>query len=71
MLLTREELDARLAGSRLPVYSSEELKIPGVEIKFPLVDRLGRLAIDARSIHARGTLEPIYLREPHITKPKS
>jgi len=70
MLLTREELKGRLAESRLPIFSSEELNLPGVEIKFPLVDRLGRLALEGRSIHARGTLEPIYLREPHITTPK-
>jgi tRNA threonylcarbamoyladenosine biosynthesis protein TsaB len=71
ILLTREELDARLAQSRLPVFSSEDLKLPGVEIRFPFVDRIGRLAVEGRSIHARGTLEPIYLREPHITLPKA
>jgi tRNA threonylcarbamoyladenosine biosynthesis protein TsaB len=70
MLLTREALDARLAEARLPVFSSEALGIAGVEIRFPEVDRLGRLGIAGRSIHARGVLEPIYLREPHITAPK-
>jgi len=68
MLVTREELEGRLCG--LPLFSSEELALPGVEIKFPLADRLGRLAVEGRNIHARGTLEPIYLREPHITAPK-
>jgi len=65
MLVTREELDARLGG--LPAFSSEELGLPGIEIRFPQVDRLGRLALEGRSIQARGVLEPIYLREPHIT----
>ena len=55
MLLTRVELEGRLGA--LPVYSSEDLKLPGAEIRFPLVDRLGRLAIEGRSIHARGVLE--------------
>jgi tRNA A37 threonylcarbamoyladenosine modification protein TsaB len=69
MLLTREELEGRLGA--LPVYSSEELDLPGVQIRFPQVDRLGRLAVEGRCIHSRGTLEPIYLREPHITAPKA
>jgi hypothetical protein len=34
------------------------------------VDRLGRLGVERRGTYARGTLEPLYLREPHITLPK-
>ena len=68
MLQTREEIEARLGASH--VFSSEELGLPGVEIRYPCVERLGRLAVAGRSIVARGTLEPIYLSEPHITKPK-
>jgi tRNA threonylcarbamoyl adenosine modification protein YeaZ len=70
MLLTREELDARLAGAPVPIYSSEELHLAGVELRFPDAERLGRLAIEGRGIQARGALEPLYLREPHITLPK-
>jgi hypothetical protein len=70
MLLTRQELEARLADSPLPVFSSEDLNLPGVKIKFPSVERIGRLALEGRSICARGALEPIYLREPHITVAK-
>ncbi|HEX4086968.1 MAG TPA: tRNA (adenosine(37)-N6)-threonylcarbamoyltransferase complex dimerization subunit type 1 TsaB [Chthoniobacteraceae bacterium] len=69
MLRTREEIEARLGT--LPAYSSEELGLPGVEIRFPCVDRLARLAVAGRSITGRGALEPIYLREPHITSPKA
>ena len=71
ILLSREELDARLTGSSLPVYSSEELNLPGLQLRFPLAERLGRLAADGLGIHARGVLEPLYLREPHITTPKA
>jgi tRNA threonylcarbamoyl adenosine modification protein YeaZ len=71
LLLPGEELEARLAGTCLPLYASEKLEWPGVELKFPLVERLGRLAIAGRSIHARDVLEPLYLREPHITTPRS
>jgi len=68
MLQTREEIDARIGRlGQLPAYTSEELGLAGVEIRFPCVERLGRLAVAGRAIAARGALEPIYLREPHIT----
>jgi tRNA threonylcarbamoyladenosine biosynthesis protein TsaB len=68
ILLTREELETRLGGLHTPAYSSENLELPGVEIRYPRVDRLGRLAVAGRGIHSRGALAPIYLREPHITE---
>jgi hypothetical protein len=70
-VVIREELEHRLAGAQTPVFSSEALGFPGVEVRFPQVDLLGRLGADGRGIHARGTLEPLYLREPHITLPKT
>jgi hypothetical protein len=62
---------SRLAEGGVPVFSSEELGLPGVQSRFPQVDRLGRLAVAGRGVWARGVLEPIYLREPHITSPKA
>jgi tRNA threonylcarbamoyl adenosine modification protein YeaZ len=70
LLLSRQEVEERLAGADTPAFSSEDLKLPGVQLRFPQVERLGRLAVAGRGIHARGVLEPIYLREPHITLPK-
>jgi len=70
ILLTPGELEARLAASPLPAFSSEALPFPRVQLRLPEVDRLARLAIAGRSICARGVLEPLYLREPHITTPK-
>jgi len=70
MVMTREELERTLARARVPVFSSEELGFPGVELRYPDVERIGRLGIDGRGVFARGALEPIYLREPHITVPK-
>jgi len=67
MILTREQVEQSVAGAGVPVYSSEELGIAGVELRFPQVDRIGRLGVAGRGIFARGALEPIYLREPHIT----
>ena len=69
-LFTREEIDARIAASALPVYSPEELPLARIETRFPSVEMLGRLALAGRGISASGVLEPLYLREPHITAPK-
>lgn len=44
--------------------------LPGTEIRFPSAERLARLAEAGVSISAWDDLEPIYLREPHITLPK-
>jgi tRNA threonylcarbamoyl adenosine modification protein YeaZ len=70
LVMTREELERILARARVPVFSSEELGFPGVELRYPDVERIGRLGIEGRGVFARGALEPIYLREPHITVPK-
>jgi len=66
-ILTREEIEQLLSATPLPLFSSEQLPFPGIEIRFPQVDRLARLALAGKSVHARGRLEPLYLREPHIT----
>ena len=70
LLLSRPELDDALAKAVAPVFSSENLGLPGLGLRFPRVEMLGRLGIRGTSVHARGNLEPIYLREPHITLPK-
>ena len=69
-VVSREELEERLGRAQGAVFSSEALDFPGVEIRYPQVDRLGRLGVERRGTYARGTLEPLYLREPHITLPK-
>jgi tRNA threonylcarbamoyl adenosine modification protein YeaZ len=70
-IVTREEIEARIGSATVPVFSSEALGLPGVELRFPAVDRLARLAVENQCIWARGVLEPIYLRDPHITLPRS
>jgi tRNA threonylcarbamoyladenosine biosynthesis protein TsaB len=76
-LLSADELTARLATLRpLPVFASEitpgmeGLKDFGVELRYPCAERIARLAAAGKSIIARDLLEPIYLRDPHITQPK-
>jgi tRNA threonylcarbamoyladenosine biosynthesis protein TsaB len=70
-LLASEELQARLANTPLPILSSEALPFPNLRESFPDPARLARLALAGRSIHSRDTLEPLYLRDPHITVPKA
>jgi hypothetical protein len=64
-------LKARLAEWRdLPVLVPEPLPpLPRAVIARPSAVALARLAAAGRSIVAEGTLEPLYLREPHITLP--
>lgn len=72
LLLDAAGLDAKInAHAALPVFASAPIEgIPNLEICFPSAERLARLAELGRGISARGDLEPIYLRDPHITQPK-
>jgi tRNA threonylcarbamoyladenosine biosynthesis protein TsaB len=71
-LMTEDELRDSLGRSpHLPVCASTALDgFPDARIVHPSAAILGRLAAADVGITARGDLEPIYLREPHITRPK-
>lgn len=71
-LLTGGELRETLAlFSHLPICASAPVPgFPDAQLVHPSAAILGRLAAAGRGITARGDLEPIYLREPHITRPK-
>ena len=73
LLATAAELYARLAAHpALPVFTSVPLPaFPAAQIALPSAARLARLAHTARGLTATRDLEPIYLREPHITQPKA
>jgi len=72
LLTTEEELQQRLAAcASLPVFATEAVaQFPAAQIALPSAPRLARLAAENRGIIATENLEPIYLREPHITQPK-
>lgn len=72
MLLDEAGLKAAIAArSALSVYASAPVDvIPNAEICFPSAEHLALLAEQNRGIVASGNLEPIYLRDPHITQPK-
>ena len=72
LLTTEAELAQRLAGfPGIPVLATEDVPgFPQAQRALPSALLLARLAAEDRGIVARGDLEPIYLREPHITRPK-
>ena len=72
VLLPADELARKLAESALPVFSDTPLvDFPQADLAFPSAAKLARLAAEDRGIIQRETLEPLYLREPHITQPKA
>ena len=79
LLVGAEELRARLDGlggpdlpTAWPVYAPAAVPgFPEAQIALPRAVRLARLAAAGRSIVMRGDLEPLYLRDPHITTPKA
>lgn len=73
-LFTEIELKDKLAGlpKGMPVFVSEHLpQFKGAIVCYPSASVLARLALDSNRNFSRPPLEPIYLREPHITLPKS
>ena len=71
ILKTLTELEAKIGESTLPVYASEQLpQFPVAKLAYPSASRLVEIAgLYADNID--GALEPIYLREPHITVAKA
>ena len=72
LLATEEELRQRLEScASLPIFATEPVpQFPSAQIALPSAVRLAHLAASNRGIIATENLEPIYLREPHITQPK-
>lgn len=61
----------RIAAATGPIYSTEPLPLfEQAKLVAPSATVLARLAENAQPESATGPLEPIYLREPHITAPK-
>ena len=65
----RTALEAR--KRRMPIFAMENLPpFSGVTVRYPSAQILARLAQDANRTFVLPPLEPMYLREPHITTPK-
>ncbi len=70
-LLAARELSARLADWNEPIFAPEPLALfPNAQLAYPSANQLAQLAAADRGIVARDNLEPLYLREPHITTPR-
>lgn len=71
-LLSEAELQTKLTDldPKIPIFSSDKLpQVARLEMRHPSAELLTRLAQSARHGFASPPLEPIYLREPHITTP--
>jgi tRNA A37 threonylcarbamoyladenosine modification protein TsaB len=71
-LHTGVELEMKVTESNVPLYASEQLtQFPKATLTYPSARRLAEVACDqVDKIADTRSLEPIYLREPHITMPK-
>jgi tRNA threonylcarbamoyl adenosine modification protein YeaZ len=70
-LKTAAEMEATIGESTLPVYASEQLpQFPVAKLAYPSGGRLVEIA-HLHPDNIDGALEPIYLREPHITVAKA
>jgi tRNA threonylcarbamoyladenosine biosynthesis protein TsaB len=74
ILFTEDELKRKLGTLRndMAVFCSESLpQFPSAAIRYPSAQLLARLAQDSNRTFKLPPLEPIYLREPHITMPRT
>jgi tRNA threonylcarbamoyladenosine biosynthesis protein TsaB len=65
----RENLDK--VDRKMSIFATEKLpQFDRAEVRYPSAKVLAQLASDPKGNFALPPLEPIYLREPHITVPK-
>jgi tRNA threonylcarbamoyladenosine biosynthesis protein TsaB len=72
-LFTEAELRKKLdkLEVRMPIFASEKLpRFERSELRYPSAGVLARLAANVNREFVQPPLQPMYLREPHITKPK-
>jgi tRNA threonylcarbamoyladenosine biosynthesis protein TsaB len=72
-LMSEAELHEKLAkiDKTMSIFTTEKLpQFAQTELCYPCARVLARLATDSRRKFAQQPLEPMYLREPHITIPK-
>jgi tRNA threonylcarbamoyladenosine biosynthesis protein TsaB len=70
-LFTEDGLREKLGQIDLPVFAAERLpQFATAELRYPAAIVLARLAREESGNFSMPPLEPMYLREPHITFPK-
>ena len=72
-LMSEAELRTKLdkVDSEMSIFATEKLpQFERAEIRYPSATVLARLAADSKRNFVEPPLEPMYLREPHVTIPK-
>jgi tRNA threonylcarbamoyladenosine biosynthesis protein TsaB len=72
-LMSEPELRTKLdkVDRKMSIFGTEKLsQFERAEIRYPSAKLLARLATDSKRNFMQPPLEPMYLREPHITIPK-
>jgi tRNA threonylcarbamoyladenosine biosynthesis protein TsaB len=72
-LMSEAELRTKLAklNKKMSIFSTEKLpQFERAALRYPAAKMLAQLAGDSKRDFAQSPLEPMYLREPHITVPK-
>jgi len=73
-LFTEAELRKKLDkfDDKMPIFASERLpQFERAKLRYPSAGILAQLAANMNREFAQPPLQPMYLREPHITKPKT
>jgi tRNA threonylcarbamoyladenosine biosynthesis protein TsaB len=72
-LMSEAELREKLAklDKKMSILTTEKIpQFDRAELRYPAAKMLARLATDSKRKFSQPPLEPMYLREPHITIPK-
>ena len=72
-LISEAELRTKLVklDKKMSIFTTEKLpQFERAELRYPAARMLAQLANDSKRDFAQPPLEPMYLREPHITVPK-
>ena len=72
-LMSEAELRQKLAklDKKMSIFTTEKLpQFERAQLRYPAARILAQLATDSKRKFERSPLEPMYLREPHITIPK-
>ena len=72
-LMSEAELRQKLdkLDKKMSIFTTEKLpQFERAELRYPAARMLAQLATDSKRKFAEPPLEPMYLREPHITIPK-
>lgn len=71
-LMSEAELRAKLdkLDRKMSIFATEKLpQFEGAQLRYPAAKMLAEIATNAKRNFAQPPLEPMYLREPHITIP--